>query len=97
MRKRCPSGDILAVFWFSFSTSLTAAPAVPRYQMMDSMPHSPSIAAVFATMNRVATAVDCIRALASQTRPPSLVVVSDNVSSDDTVSRLEASQICRLS
>ena len=44
-----------------------------------------SIAAVFATMNRAQTAVACVRALAAQTRPPDLVVVADNLSSDDTV------------
>ena len=43
------------------------------------------IAAVFATMDRSATAVACVRSLAAQTRPPELVVVADNVSSDDTV------------
>jgi GT2 family glycosyltransferase len=46
------------------------------------------IAAVFATMDRVATAVACVRALAAQTRAPELVVVADNVSSDDTVAAL---------
>ncbi len=46
------------------------------------------IATVFATMNRAPTAVACVRALAAQTRPPDLVVVADNVSSDDTVSAL---------
>jgi rhamnopyranosyl-N-acetylglucosaminyl-diphospho-decaprenol beta-1,3/1,4-galactofuranosyltransferase len=50
----------------------------------------PKIAAVFATMNRAATAVSCIRALAGQTRPPELVVVADNVSDDDTVAAMEA-------
>ena len=50
----------------------------------------PKVAAVFATMNRSATAVACIRALAAQTRPPELVVVADNVSTDETVARLEA-------
>ena len=49
----------------------------------------PRISAVFATMNRAATAVACIRALAAQTRPPDLVVVADNVSSDDTAAALE--------
>jgi rhamnopyranosyl-N-acetylglucosaminyl-diphospho-decaprenol beta-1,3/1,4-galactofuranosyltransferase len=48
------------------------------------------IATVFATMNRARTAVDCVRALASQTRPPDWVVVADNVSSDATVAELEA-------
>ena len=47
-------------------------------------------AAVFATMNRVATAVACVRALASQTRPPELVIVADNVSTDGTTSALES-------
>ena len=56
------------------------------------MPHDLKIAAVFATMNRADTAVACVRALASQTRSPDLVVVADNVSSDDTVSRLESLQ-----
>ena len=48
----------------------------------------PSIAAVFATMNRSATALACVRALAAQTRPPELVVVADNVSTDETVAEL---------
>jgi rhamnopyranosyl-N-acetylglucosaminyl-diphospho-decaprenol beta-1,3/1,4-galactofuranosyltransferase len=51
---------------------------------------SPRIAAVFATMNRAATAVACVRALAAQTRPPDLVVVADNVSTDGTLAELEA-------
>lgn len=53
------------------------------------MNRGPHIAAVFATMNRSATAVACVRALAAQTRPPELVVVADNVSTDDTVAALE--------
>ena len=48
----------------------------------------PSIAAVFATMNRSATALACVQALAAQTRPPELVVVADNVSTDETVAEL---------
>ncbi len=48
------------------------------------------IGAVFATMNRASTAEACVRALALQTRPPELVVVADNVSSDGTADRLEA-------
>lgn len=48
------------------------------------------IAAVFATMNRAATAVACVRALAAQTRPPEVVVVADNVSDDGTVAALQA-------
>jgi glycosyltransferase involved in cell wall biosynthesis len=51
---------------------------------------NPSIAAVFATMNRAATAVACVRALAAQTRPPERVVVADNVSSDNTLAALAA-------
>ena len=49
-----------------------------------------NIAVVFATMDRAATAVACVRALAAQTRPPELVVVADNVSGDGTVAALEA-------
>jgi GT2 family glycosyltransferase len=48
----------------------------------------PSIAAVFATMSRSATALACVQALAAQTRPPELVVVADNVSTDETVAEL---------
>lgn len=48
------------------------------------------IAAIFATMNRSATAVACVRALAGQTRPPDLVVVADNLSADTTVADLES-------
>lgn len=48
----------------------------------------PIIAAVFATMSRSATALACVRALAAQTRPPELVVVADNVSTDETVAEL---------
>lgn len=47
------------------------------------------IGAVFATMNRAETAVRCVLALAGQSRPPDLVVVADNVSTDDTVERLK--------
>ncbi len=47
------------------------------------------LAAVFATMNRSATAVACVRALAEQTRPPDRVIVADNVSTDATVADLE--------
>jgi GT2 family glycosyltransferase len=52
------------------------------------MSNSHKIAAVFATMNRGQTALACVKALAAQTRPPELVVVADNVSSDPTVSTL---------
>jgi len=41
-------------------------------------------------MNRSRTALDCVRALAAQTRPPEWVVVADNVSTDDTVAALES-------
>jgi len=54
------------------------------------MSHDPTIAVVFATMNRAATAVACVRALAEQTLPPALVVVADNVSGDGTVAELQA-------
>ena len=54
------------------------------------MPPALSIAAVFATMNRASTAVACVRALAAQARPPDLVVVADNISSDSTVTALES-------
>jgi len=47
-------------------------------------------AAVFATMNRSVTALACVRALSLQTRPPDLVVVAVNDSTDDTVSILES-------
>jgi GT2 family glycosyltransferase len=47
------------------------------------------IAAIFATMNRKATALACVRALAEQTHPPDLVIVADNVSSDGTADALE--------
>lgn len=40
-------------------------------------------------MNRAATAVACVKALAAQTRPPDLVVVADNVSTDDTAAQLD--------
>jgi len=52
----------------------------------------PIIAAVFATMNRSGTALACVRALAAQTRPPEMVVVADNVSTDETVGELERLQ-----
>lgn len=50
----------------------------------------PRVAAVFATMNRAKTAAACVRALAAQSRAPDLVVVADNVSSDDTVAMLKS-------
>ena len=50
----------------------------------------PKVAVVFATMNRSATALACVRALAAQTVPPALVVVADNVSTDDTAESLLA-------
>ena len=48
----------------------------------------PKVAVVFATMNRAATALSCVKALATQTSPPALVVVADNVSDDDTAAVL---------
>lgn len=50
----------------------------------------PRVAAVFATMNRAATAVACVRSLAAQIRPPELVLVADNVSTDSTIADLKA-------
>ncbi len=50
----------------------------------------PRVAALFATMNRHATAVQCVQALAKQTSPPAMVVVADNDSSDQTAEVLEA-------
>ncbi len=50
----------------------------------------PKVAVVFATMNRSAAALACVRALAAQTSPPALVVVADNVSEDDTAVSLLA-------
>jgi len=47
-----------------------------------------NIVAIFATMNRSATAVACVRALAAQMRPPGRVVVADNRSTDSTVAEL---------
>lgn len=52
----------------------------------------PVIAAVFATMNRSATAVSCVKALAAQTHPPDHVIVADNVSTDSTLSDLQGLQ-----
>ena len=77
----------------SFSPLSPAAPAVPPYPTRRpyfDMTVSLKIAAVFATMNRENTALACVHALALQTRPPDLVVVADNVSSDTTVSTLRA-------
>jgi rhamnopyranosyl-N-acetylglucosaminyl-diphospho-decaprenol beta-1,3/1,4-galactofuranosyltransferase len=59
----------------------------PAYHL--SMSDSLKIAAVFATMNRAETARKCVLALARQTRPPELVVVADNCSTDDTAGSLE--------
>lgn len=50
----------------------------------------PRVAAVFATMNRVATAKSCVMALAAQTSPPEWVVVADNCSEDNTADILES-------
>jgi rhamnopyranosyl-N-acetylglucosaminyl-diphospho-decaprenol beta-1,3/1,4-galactofuranosyltransferase len=41
-------------------------------------------------MNRAETAKSCVLALARQTRPPNLVVVADNCSTDDTVGLLKS-------
>lgn len=47
------------------------------------------VAVLLATMNRAATAVNCVRALAQQIVAPVWVIVADNVSSDDTVVQLQ--------
>ncbi len=47
-----------------------------------------SITAVFATLDRAAVAVECMRRLLGQTRPPDRVIVADNASADDTVAAL---------
>lgn len=52
----------------------------------------PKIATVFATMNRSATAVSCVKALAAQTHPPDRLIIADNVSTDTTVRDLAALQ-----
>lgn len=54
-----------------------------------SAPSPMHITAIFATMNRSATAVGCIRALAAQSRPPDRVIVADNQSTDTTVTDLQ--------
>ncbi len=48
-----------------------------------------SVTAVFATMNRAQTAVECVLALARQTCQPDRVIVADNVSNDETIAALE--------
>jgi rhamnopyranosyl-N-acetylglucosaminyl-diphospho-decaprenol beta-1,3/1,4-galactofuranosyltransferase len=48
------------------------------------------VAAVFATMNRQATALQCVKALAEQIHPPTIVVVADNCSQDHTAEILES-------
>jgi rhamnopyranosyl-N-acetylglucosaminyl-diphospho-decaprenol beta-1,3/1,4-galactofuranosyltransferase len=63
---------------------------VRRQDLMEEPVTRISIAAVFATMNRAPTAVACVKSLAMQTRPPELVVVADNVSTDDTKAQLES-------
>lgn len=51
--------------------------------------HQPTqIAAVFATMNRTATAVECVRRLSNQTIQVGKLVVTDNASTDSTVEDL---------
>lgn len=57
-----------------------------------SIPKSPRIAAVFACYNRQAAALECVRRLRAQTRPPDRVVVGDNASTDGTGAALKALQ-----
>lgn len=56
----------------------------------------PRIAAVFACYNRRATALECVRRLQAQTRPPDLVVVGDNASTDGTPEALRSLNWDRL-
>jgi glycosyltransferase involved in cell wall biosynthesis len=56
---------------------------------MSGLESKPRVAAVFATRNRTATALDCVAALAAQKHPPQWVVVADNLSTDGTVDALE--------
>ena len=72
--------SLLSFFLISCSCGLSQ-PALPTRPM--------HLTAIFATMNRSATAVACVRSLAAQTRPPDRVIVADNVSSDTTVADLE--------
>ena len=51
---------------------------------------SPKIAAVFASFNRCEVALEAVRRLKAQTRPPELVVVADNDSQDGSAEALEA-------
>ena len=51
---------------------------------------SPVIAAVFASYNRREIALECVRRLRSQTRPPEMVVIADNASSDGSAEALRA-------
>lgn len=44
-------------------------------------------------MNRSAVAVECVRRLLQQTRPPERVIVADNASGDDTVAAVEATGV----
>ncbi|MBC8128102.1 MAG: glycosyltransferase [Gloeobacteraceae cyanobacterium ES-bin-144] len=54
------------------------------------MPKPPFITVLFATMNRMDAAKACVLALAGQTRPPDVVMIADNCSSDETVRVLES-------
>jgi rhamnopyranosyl-N-acetylglucosaminyl-diphospho-decaprenol beta-1,3/1,4-galactofuranosyltransferase len=54
------------------------------------------VAAVFACFNRRETALECVRRLRAQTRPPDLVVVGDNASTDGTPEALRAEGWDRL-
>lgn len=51
---------------------------------------APKIAAVFASYNRRETALECVRRLQGQTRPPDWVVVGENASTDGTPEALAA-------
>jgi rhamnopyranosyl-N-acetylglucosaminyl-diphospho-decaprenol beta-1,3/1,4-galactofuranosyltransferase len=50
----------------------------------------PVIAVVFASYNRREIALECVRRLREQTRPPEMVVIADNASSDGSADALRA-------
>ncbi|RYD49494.1 MAG: glycosyltransferase, partial [Verrucomicrobiaceae bacterium] len=54
------------------------------------MDEGKKIAAIFATMNRAETAMECLRRLHGQSVRPDFIVVADNRSTDETVSGIKA-------
>lgn len=67
---------------------LTAAPFSENSQAVSFSPSK--IAAIFATMNRVEVAVECLRLLSVQSQQPGRLFVTDNASADGTAEALEA-------